>query len=87
VEECWALDPKVCVSRHSVFLSFERSMLSSCKTLSYKRKLPVGGSVKLGKVARIFTHFGMVYVISTLRPEWKLTGHTELHLQPPLYRP
>jgi len=29
--------------------------------LSYKRKLPVGGSVKLGKVARKFTHFRMVY--------------------------
>ena len=61
VVRCWAGDPKVRRLRHSVF--FERSMLGSRKILSYKRKLPVGGSVKLGKVARKFTHFRMVYAI------------------------
>jgi len=42
---------------------FDWSLLGSRKILSNKRKLPVGGSVKLGKVARRFTHFRMVYAI------------------------
>ena len=53
---CWAGNPNVCGFRRGVFLSFERSMLGSCNILSYKRKLPVGGSVNLGTVARRFTH-------------------------------
>jgi len=63
VVRCWAGDPKDCGSRHDVFLSFDWSMLGLRKILSYKRKLPVGGSIKLGKVARRFTHFRMVYAI------------------------
>ena len=62
-ERYWTGDPKVCGSRHEVFLSFDWSKLGSRKILSYKRKLPVGGSVKLGKVARRFTHFRMDYAI------------------------
>ena len=57
----WAGDPKVYGSRHGLLVSFDRALLGSRKILSYKRKLPVGGSVKLGKVARKFTHFRMVY--------------------------
>ena len=61
VARCQSGDPKVCGSRHGVFLYVDWSKLGSRKILSYKRKLPVGGSVKLGKVARKFTHFRMVY--------------------------
>jgi len=42
----------------------ERSMLGSRKILWYKRKLPVGGSIYLSKVAGKFTHFRMYYGIS-----------------------
>ena len=63
VARCWAEDPKDRGSHHGVFLSFEWSMLSSRKILSYKHKLPVSGSVKLGKVAGRFKHFRMVYAI------------------------
>jgi len=63
VERCWTHDSKVCGSRKGVFLYFDWSLLGSRKILPYKRKLPVGGSVKLGKVARRFTHFRMVYAI------------------------
>jgi len=63
VVRCWTWDPKVCGSHHGVFLSFDWSMLGSRKILSYKGKLPVDGSVKLGKVACKFTHFRMVYAI------------------------
>ena len=64
VARCWSQDPKVCGSRHGVFLYLDWSVLGSRNILSYKRKLPVGGSVKLGRVARRFTHFLMVYGIS-----------------------
>ena len=59
----WAGDPKVYGSRHGLLFSFDRALLGSRKILSYKRKLPVGGSVKLGRVPRKFTHFRMVYAI------------------------
>jgi len=61
VVRCWAGDPKDLGSRQGVFPSFDWSVLVSRKILSYKHKLPVGGSVKLGG-AQIHT-FRMVYAI------------------------
>jgi len=57
--------PKVRGSAMVYFSCFVRSVLGSRNILSYKHKLLVGGSVKLGKVAWRFTHFRMVYAIST----------------------